>query len=305
MAVNVDVVYKTVLLILNKEQRGYMTPDEFNRVATQVQLEIFNEYFESINQQIRIQPNDSEYADRVKNLDEKISIFQEYGLATYENPYFTIPNITGTTFTGQPITTVVGVQLYPTYIDFEVLDAGSTSVFFNGVQQPQENWNIAGTNLVLTSPPLSIFTITITISPFNFYKLGSVIYKDSIDVQYVQPNELIDMNLSKLTKPTTTFPVYTYKDHKIYVSPLTIQNNISVTYIRKPLNPSWNFTSSGSPNYQYFYSSSNSVNFELHPTEQVNIITRILLYSGVIIKDQSIVQAAASEIQATTINSTS
>ena len=38
MAVNIDTVYKTVLLILNKENRGYMTPDEFNRTATQVQL---------------------------------------------------------------------------------------------------------------------------------------------------------------------------------------------------------------------------------------------------------------------------
>ena len=44
MAVNVDIVYKTVLLILNKEQRGNLTPDEFNKVATQVQLEIFESY---------------------------------------------------------------------------------------------------------------------------------------------------------------------------------------------------------------------------------------------------------------------
>ena len=48
MAINVDTVYKTVLLILNKEQRGYLTPDEFNKIATQVQLEIFENYFESI-----------------------------------------------------------------------------------------------------------------------------------------------------------------------------------------------------------------------------------------------------------------
>ena len=41
MAINVNTVYQTVLLILNKEQRGYMTPTEFNSVATQVQLEIF------------------------------------------------------------------------------------------------------------------------------------------------------------------------------------------------------------------------------------------------------------------------
>ena len=39
--VNVDTVYQTVLLILNQQQRGYMTPDEFNKAATQVQLAIF------------------------------------------------------------------------------------------------------------------------------------------------------------------------------------------------------------------------------------------------------------------------
>ena len=41
MAISVDTVYKTVLLILNNEQRGYMTPDEFNKTATQVQRKIF------------------------------------------------------------------------------------------------------------------------------------------------------------------------------------------------------------------------------------------------------------------------
>ena len=45
MAISVDTVYKTVLSILNKEQRGYLTPDEFNRIATQVQLEIFEKLF--------------------------------------------------------------------------------------------------------------------------------------------------------------------------------------------------------------------------------------------------------------------
>jgi len=49
MAINVNTVYQTVLSILNKEQRGYMTPDEFNKVGTQVQLEIFEKYFEDLN----------------------------------------------------------------------------------------------------------------------------------------------------------------------------------------------------------------------------------------------------------------
>ena len=281
-----------------------MTPDEFNKVATQVQLEIFQEYFESLNQQLRLPGNDSEYADRVKNLNERISIFQEYGECNYAGPYFTIPNITGTSYNANPITAVPGVQLYAiTGITPAIIDAGYATVFFNGVPQPNTNWSISGSNLVLSQIPIANFTILISISPYNFYKLGSVIYKDSIDVQFVQPNELVDIRASKLTYPTEKFPIYIYKDFKIYVFPETIKNKISTTYIRKPLNPIWNFTSG--TNNQYIYSTGTSVNFELHPEEQANIITRILLYSGIIIKDPQIVQAAAAEIQTTTVNSKS
>ena len=77
MAINVNTVYQTVLLILNKEQRGYVTPDEFNKVANQVQLQIFERYFDDLNQLSRIPQNDMDYADRVMSLDEKISLFYE------------------------------------------------------------------------------------------------------------------------------------------------------------------------------------------------------------------------------------
>ena len=49
MAINVDTVYRTVLLIMNKEQRGYLTPEEFNKIGQQAQLEIFNSYFEEFD----------------------------------------------------------------------------------------------------------------------------------------------------------------------------------------------------------------------------------------------------------------
>ena len=85
--VNVNTVYKTVLYILNKEQRGYITPDEFNTLGTQVQREIFEAYFEELNQQLRVPQNDSEYANRVSNLQEKIDlVYQEtVNILTVEN----------------------------------------------------------------------------------------------------------------------------------------------------------------------------------------------------------------------------
>jgi hypothetical protein len=63
MAINVNTVYTTVLSILNKEQRGYITPDEFNKLATQVQLDIFENYFEDLNQQLRVPQTDNTYAN--------------------------------------------------------------------------------------------------------------------------------------------------------------------------------------------------------------------------------------------------
>jgi len=97
MAISVDTVYKTVLLILNKEQRGFITPVEFNSLATQVQLEIFEKYFEDFNQQFRVAQNNSEYGNRLDNLDERMSIFKDNValnfINLFPNPsYYTLPS---------------------------------------------------------------------------------------------------------------------------------------------------------------------------------------------------------------------
>ena len=97
MAVNINEVYKRVLAIANKEQRGHITPLEFNNLATQVQLEIFEQYSDDLNQQLRVPQSDTDYADRVSNIDERLAIFKTFGTATYDaatiptNPYFTLP----------------------------------------------------------------------------------------------------------------------------------------------------------------------------------------------------------------------
>jgi len=91
MAINVNTVYKTVLLILNKEERGYVTPDEFNKISAQVQLEIFGNYHNDLNQQLRVPQSDTDYADRVASVDEHLSIFKTEGPATYVPTAGTIP----------------------------------------------------------------------------------------------------------------------------------------------------------------------------------------------------------------------
>lgn len=255
MAINVNTVYQTVLLILNKEQRGYITPDEFNKTATQVQLDIFEQYFDDLNQQLRVPQTDVDYADRQANVEEKISTFKCIGTCPY----------TGNTGEfGLPI------------LD----DTTGFAVVYN--DNPGQN-------------------------EFSFYMLGAVTYEDSVslpvELQRLQRFDFYNIERSPLTKSTKQFPTYLYESNDIFVNPKSITSNIKASFIRKPLDVVWNFTP-GSLG-QYNYTSTGSQNFELLASEQVNVILRILQYSGVIVRDPQIVQAASAEIQQNDINAKS
>ena len=54
MPVSIDTVYQRVLALANKEQRGYITPQEFNLLANQAELEIFEMYFYDMNIRERV-----------------------------------------------------------------------------------------------------------------------------------------------------------------------------------------------------------------------------------------------------------
>jgi hypothetical protein len=75
--VSIDTVYQRVLAIANKEQRGYITPQEFNLFANQAQMEIFEQYFYDMNQFGKVPGNSTEYSDMLDLLKEKISIFKK------------------------------------------------------------------------------------------------------------------------------------------------------------------------------------------------------------------------------------
>jgi hypothetical protein len=61
----------------------------------------------------------------------------------------------------------------------------------------------------------------------------------------------------------------------------------------------WSFTAGTGA---YVYNNLASTNFELHPAEQTELITRILLYAGVVIQSQEIIQVAAAQIQQEEMN---
>ena len=221
MAVSIDTVYQRVLAILNKENRGYVTPQEFNLFANQAQLEVFEQYFFDLNQYNRLPKNDTEYSDLPKLINEKLSKFKKSASISYMTDHFHLPS--------------------------------------------------------------------------DLHKLGTVIYNNTTPVEEIDKKNLLEYQLSKLTAPTINNPVYiqnidnTSAHWGINVFPTSINANVSITYVRKPNNVSWSYqTVAGNA----LYNASGSTDFELHASEETNLVLKVLLYAGVSIKDPNIAQLA-------------
>lgn len=76
--VNVNNVYQKVQAISNKEQRGYISPQEFNLLADKAQLDIINEYFDNIKMAYhKPTKNQTATSDEIDILNEKISYIKQ------------------------------------------------------------------------------------------------------------------------------------------------------------------------------------------------------------------------------------
>jgi len=221
--ISIDTVYQRVLAILNKEQRGYITPQEFNLKANQAQLEIFEQYFYDLQQFKRMRDNNTEYSNMVKLVDEKISKFKKTGTMTFSIGSFLMPN--------------------------------------------------------------------------DLHKLGTVIYNNT-EIEKVDAKEVLYLNQSPLAAPTITHPIYvenidnSSESWGIKVYPTSIISGVTCSYVRKPNAVVWGYTEVGG---NALYNASNSTNFELHESEEAELVIKILSYSGIIIRELDITQLAEAK----------
>jgi len=232
MAVSIDKVYQKVLAFANKEQRGYITPQEFNLFADQAQMEIFEQYFYDTNQFKRVPGNDSEYHDMVDLIDEKLYVFKK--------------NVG--VLTGQSVSSFYKLG------DVYVLESGY--------------------------------------SPANANPLSK-----SVCVEEIKQEDLIKTQNSPLIRATNSRPIYYVQNGAMYFFPETAPNGGSYRafYIDKPTSPNWGYVVVSD---KALYNAQSSTDFELHPSEESELVYRILTYAGIAIEKTQLAQIAAGSIAA-------
>ena len=239
MSINIDTVYQKILALANKEQRGYITPQEFNLLADKAQNEIYENYFHNIKMTEAKPKHPMNYADELEMLEEK---------------------------------------LHPFHVD--------TTVSTNSA------------SLTLPTDIQKIIDITRSgnkVTPVNKSEIG-----------YTENNSL--------TKATTTRSIFVREDSgivTIYPTPTSSTYNavastgesglnndteqFEVSYYKNPTTPSWGYVV---VNEKALYNINTSTNFELHISEEENLVMRILMLAGLVIKQPDVQQSGGAHIQA-------
>ena len=336
MAINVNEVYKTALLILNKEQRGYVTPNEFNKIATQVQLQMFENYAEELNQQIRVPQADADYSDRIMNTDEKLSIFKAFGDATYDNittpttPFWTMPTdlyrLGTVVYTGlnnsevelqrlqrhdfyniQKSLLTASTKYFPTYlyenerlyVKPNGINSGVSVNYLRKPTDPRWGYSVGTLGQYIYDPTvygealLNTGTNTLTSSITTGLTLGSLgtytpTYTGGSGTGLViSANVTTDTNVT--LSVTTAGTGYVVGD-VIEITAGQLGGGSTAVQITLQASDFNNGSTYG------------STDIELHASERVDFIIKLLFYFGVVIRDPQIIQVAMQEARAEEIN---
>ena len=294
MAVSVDTVYQRVLAIANKEQRGYITPQEFNLFANQAQLDVFEQYFYDINQFNRVPGNDTEYSNMLDLLNEKISIFQKYqqSVSLDSSAIGTLPSDVyrlGTVmYTG---------STYPIELDeisqSDVLDLEKSALTRAKLSRP---YYTRQTKTTIKIYPSTLSSSTAVVN-------GTISGATALVVDGQSSNRSItvdDTVTGTGVSGTVTVVSLIDQNNLVLSSSQSISNDVSLTftpsvkcnYVDKPTTASFDYTI---VNGEALYNSTNSVDFELHESEETELVLKILELAGISIEDPQLYQAATQQ----------
>ena len=98
------------------------------------------------------------------------------------------------------------------------------------------------------------------------------------------------------TKPTETFPIGIQIGNKIKIAPSTIDSDVTISYLRKPLIANWTYTViSGTELFNP--SVSDFQDIDLHPSEENKVVLLTLKRFGVNLKEQDLTQMTSAKEQ--------
>ncbi len=302
------------MAVANKNNYGYISPQDFNLYCLQAQMDLFENYFYQYNNWINKENSrvsGTGYADIVKGLEEVIDAFSataylaqpvanvnnQYNLpADYYliNKIFYYPTlkVSGTT---------TGVNGY------ELIDANqtfTTSVAVGDViTNTTDNTSAYITSITNDTTLVISEDIMANAETYNIYDQYNI-----TEVERVNQNKLFYLTSSNLTYPTTQYPAYVLGGASSNVTPGVLGNTISVypttitqggaiqaQYIRYPLAPNWTYLTTSGQDPIFNPGAADYQSFELPASDEPNLVAKICQYIGIEIREEQVYKFGIAE----------
>jgi len=271
MAVSIDTVYQRVLTLANKEQRGYITPQEFNLLANQAQMEIFEQYFDDVEKFNKIPGNMQEFSDKLSVLYEKIGEFERQ-----ENINWMAGNM--------PLVadSVANHQHMQVPWD-QIYKLGSLKIHTGGLLSASRAPLIThGSTELLNTKDFELAMLSSLTSP----SINRPIVSISTRGLLVGIEKDVYITYNGATHTNGVLNSYLYQEEPPY---------LSIDFIMRPPIVQWAYVI---VNDKALYNDNISVNFELHSSEETELVYKILKLAGVNLKAQDVLQAGQALEQA-------
>lgn len=311
----INSVRNTVQGVLNKNNYGYISPQDFNLYAKQAQMEIFEEYFTAYNKVINMENGrvaGTDYADVEQPLAEVLEYFLRSD--------FLVPILTPSGFTvnqfSAPSLTTVGYDYYMInkllcYTIKRATGQNTGTLPINQLIDAGANFVNAGVvygdvvvNLT-TLESATVMAVTATaldLSDNIFLVIGDdyAVYAASsaTDAEKVSVGKITMLNNSLLTSPSTIFPVYTLNNLgtiTTYPNSIAGYGAVNATYFRYPLDPKWTYITLASGEPLFDQTQLDYQDFELPLEEEYKLAQKILQYCGMTIRETEVVQYALGQ----------
>ena len=312
----INEVRNAVLSILNKNNYGYISPSDFNLFAVNAQMELYEEYYSSYNKTINAEnsrTSGTDYADIESPIAETLETFLQtdylanLGLNNFSVPtpatvgnysYYILKLLCYTNkLASGTNTAIVAPSPTPFLIDStatflsdgivagDIVVNTTTGVSANVLSLTSSS----NTNLSLTA---NIFTTTG--NGYSVIKVSTLKEADKVSV-----GKITMLNASSLTKPTEFYPSYTLEGEtiKIYPSTIDTKGQVQAVYFRYPKPPKWTYITLVSGEPAFDQSQPDYQDFELPTEDGYKLVTKILEYCGISIREAEVTQFGMAQQQ--------
>jgi hypothetical protein len=312
----INEVRNAVLSILNKNNYGYISPSDFNLFAANAQMEIYEEYYSSYNKTINAENargSGTDYADIESPIAETLEVFlQTDYLAHLGLNNFSVPTVTTV---GNDSYYMLKLLCYPNKLKSGTNTSttaptptpfliDSTATFLSdGISVGDFVVNTTtGASANVLSLALSTNTnLALTANIFTASNNGYSILKASTlkEADKVSVGKITMLNASSLTKPTEFYPSYTMEGQtiKIYPSTINTKGQVQAVYFRFPKTPKWTYISLVSGEPAFDQSQPDYQDFELPNEDGYKLVTKILEYCGISIREAEVTQFGMAQQQ--------